>query len=129
MRCVQQCLSKHSAQTKLVDIMYFLCFHDPLCVTASLSFPQFFFFVSCHCASLLPPTLLYPPLPFTCQELSGVYGGVVKRQTEFVALCIDHILSLYWKLNLTTSSVPILAHSMVGGGERRGRDEMPECKV
>ena len=82
-------------------------------------FPQFFFFVSCHCASLLPPTLLYPPLPFTCQELSGVYGGVLKRQTEFVALCIDHILSLYQKLNLTTSSVPILAHSMVGGGERR----------
>ena len=47
------------------------------------------------------------------QELSGIYGGLLERQTEFVAHCISVILSLYSMKSQPPKSVPILAHSMV----------------
>ncbi|CAH2037338.1 unnamed protein product, partial [Iphiclides podalirius] len=51
------------------------------------------------------------------EELSGLYGGVLQRQTEFAAACVSKILSLY-KSNRYTKSVPttviLVGHSMGG---------------
>ncbi|XP_063380508.1 GPI inositol-deacylase [Cydia fagiglandana] len=51
------------------------------------------------------------------EELSGLYGGVLQRQTKFAAACISKILSLY-KPNKYTKSVPtsviVIGHSMGG---------------
>lgn len=50
------------------------------------------------------------------EELSGLYGGVLLRQTRFAAACVSRILSLY-KTNKYTKSVPttviLIGHSMV----------------
>ncbi|XP_073945393.1 GPI inositol-deacylase isoform X2 [Choristoneura fumiferana] len=51
------------------------------------------------------------------EELSGLYGGVLLRQTRFAAACVSRILSLY-KMNKYTKSVPttviLIGHSMGG---------------
>ncbi|XP_072931942.1 GPI inositol-deacylase isoform X2 [Epargyreus clarus] len=51
------------------------------------------------------------------EEYSGLYGGVLQRQTQFAAACISRILSLY-KSNKYTKSVPtsviVIGHSMGG---------------
>ncbi|XP_064407052.1 GPI inositol-deacylase-like isoform X3 [Halichondria panicea] len=48
------------------------------------------------------------------EELSGLFGGVLLRQTEYVCVCIRHILSLYSHLSQPPRSVVIIAHSMGG---------------
>ncbi|CAH1794998.1 unnamed protein product [Owenia fusiformis] len=48
------------------------------------------------------------------EELSGVYGGVLQEQTEFVHVCLKHILTLYKKASHPPSSVVIVGHSMGG---------------
>ncbi|XP_014678246.1 PREDICTED: GPI inositol-deacylase-like isoform X2 [Priapulus caudatus] len=48
------------------------------------------------------------------EELSGLYGGVLKDQTKFVQQCIKHILALYaWK-SAPPTSVILVGHSMGG---------------
>ncbi|KAK3089161.1 hypothetical protein FSP39_001388 [Pinctada imbricata] len=46
------------------------------------------------------------------EELSGLYGGVLKQQTEFVHFCIKRILKLYTDFKPT--SVILVGHSMGG---------------
>lgn len=50
------------------------------------------------------------------EELAGLYGGVLQRQTKFAAASISKILSLY-KSNKYTKTVPtsviLIGHSMV----------------
>uniref|UniRef100_A0A2C9LNI1 GPI inositol-deacylase n=1 Tax=Biomphalaria glabrata TaxID=6526 RepID=A0A2C9LNI1_BIOGL len=46
------------------------------------------------------------------EELSGLYGGVLLKQTEFVNICLKKILSLY-KLTQPTSVI-LVGHSMGG---------------
>ncbi|CAI7990560.1 GPI inositol-deacylase [Geodia barretti] len=48
------------------------------------------------------------------EEFSGLFGGVLLRQTQFVAASIRHILSLYPSSPSRPSSVLIVAHSMGG---------------
>ncbi|XP_013199791.1 GPI inositol-deacylase [Amyelois transitella] len=51
------------------------------------------------------------------EELSGLFGGVLQRQTEYASACITKILSLY-KSNKYTKMVPtsviLIGHSMGG---------------
>ena len=47
------------------------------------------------------------------EELSGIFGGVLKYQTEFAHFCVKHILSLY-KQNVSRTSVVLVGHSMGG---------------
>ncbi|KAK7002750.1 GPI inositol-deacylase [Biomphalaria glabrata] len=46
------------------------------------------------------------------EELSGLYGGVLLKQTEFVNICLKKILSLYKSTQPT--SVILVGHSMGG---------------
>ncbi|XP_031765165.2 GPI inositol-deacylase isoform X2 [Galleria mellonella] len=51
------------------------------------------------------------------EELSGLYGGVLQKQTDFASACISRILNLY-KSNKYTKTVPtsviLIGHSMGG---------------
>ncbi|XP_033108072.1 GPI inositol-deacylase-like [Anneissia japonica] len=47
-------------------------------------------------------------------ELAGMYGGFLQDQTEYVAHCIEHILSLYQHLKNPPTNVIIVGHSMGG---------------
>ncbi|XP_053607259.1 GPI inositol-deacylase [Plodia interpunctella] len=51
------------------------------------------------------------------EELSGLFGGVLQRQTEYASACITKILSLY-KSNKYTKTIPtsviLIGHSMGG---------------
>ncbi|XP_070580466.1 GPI inositol-deacylase-like [Ptychodera flava] len=47
-------------------------------------------------------------------ELSGLYGGFLDRQTEYVSQCIKHILSLYKHSKYPPKSVILVGHSMGG---------------
>ena len=44
------------------------------------------------------------------EELTGIYGGTLQRQTEFVAKSIEQILSFYPE----NEKIYIVAHSMGG---------------
>ena len=48
------------------------------------------------------------------ESLSGLYGGVLKEQTEFVRLCITRIVWLYRKTSNPPKSVVLIGHSMGG---------------
>ncbi|ESP03848.1 hypothetical protein LOTGIDRAFT_110439 [Lottia gigantea] len=48
------------------------------------------------------------------EEFSGLYGGVLKDQTEFVNECIKKILSFYKSSKSPPSSVILVGHSMGG---------------
>jgi glycosylphosphatidylinositol deacylase len=62
------------------------------------------------------------------EELSGLYGGVLQRQVEFVAVCVKHILSLYKHMNNPPSTIPLLGHSM-GGVVARALFSLPSFPV
>ncbi|XP_038068975.1 GPI inositol-deacylase-like [Patiria miniata] len=48
------------------------------------------------------------------EELTGVYGGTLKQQTEYVHECIRHILTLYKHKKNPPTSVVLVGHSMGG---------------
>ncbi|CAL1542828.1 unnamed protein product [Lymnaea stagnalis] len=48
------------------------------------------------------------------EELSGLYGGVLTKQTEFVHICLKKILSLYKHGSHQPTSVVLVGHSMGG---------------
>lgn len=48
------------------------------------------------------------------EELSGMFGGVLSAQTNYVAACIQHILSLYEGVKPRPQSLVIIGHSMGG---------------
>ncbi|XP_054720836.1 GPI inositol-deacylase-like [Uloborus diversus] len=43
------------------------------------------------------------------EEISGLYGGTLQEQTEFVAECINHIISIY-----SSKKIVLIGHSMGG---------------
>ncbi|KAK3758559.1 hypothetical protein RRG08_050999 [Elysia crispata] len=59
------------------------------------------------------------------EELSGLYGGVLKKQTEFVHLCLQKILNFYKNAKNPPSSVVLVGHSM-GGIVARGLFALPD---
>ncbi|XP_033630467.1 GPI inositol-deacylase-like [Asterias rubens] len=48
------------------------------------------------------------------EELTGVYGGTLDKQTEYVHECIKYILGLYKKKKNPPTSVVLVGHSMGG---------------
>ncbi|XP_065898651.1 GPI inositol-deacylase-like [Dysidea avara] len=48
------------------------------------------------------------------EEFSGIFGGTLLRQAEYVRHCISHILTLYSHLSNPPTTVTVLAHSMGG---------------
>ncbi|KAG1705468.1 GPI inositol-deacylase [Nymphon striatum] len=48
------------------------------------------------------------------EELSGLYGGVLEHQTEYVTECIKQILSLYQKKGIARDKIILYGHSMGG---------------
>jgi len=48
------------------------------------------------------------------EELSGLYGGTLEQQTQFVCHCIRRILALYTKQQAPPTSVVLVGHSMGG---------------
>ncbi|XP_058468106.1 GPI inositol-deacylase isoform X2 [Malaya genurostris] len=48
------------------------------------------------------------------EELSGVYGGVLRKQVEFVEICVKRIIELYARHSASPTSVVIIGHSMGG---------------
>lgn len=48
------------------------------------------------------------------EELSGMFGGVLQNQADYVASAIQHILSLYVGVKPHPQSVVIIGHSMGG---------------
>lgn len=58
------------------------------------------------------------------ESLSGLFGGVLNEQTEFVRLCITRILWLYKKTANPPTSVVLIGHSM-GGLIARGLFALP----
>ncbi|GFO02308.1 GPI inositol-deacylase-like [Plakobranchus ocellatus] len=59
------------------------------------------------------------------EELSGLYGGVLQRQTEFVHLCVKKIMTFYKKARHPPTSVVLVGHSM-GGIVARGLFTLPD---
>ncbi|XP_059179650.1 GPI inositol-deacylase-like [Physella acuta] len=59
------------------------------------------------------------------EELSALYGGVLRKQTEFVHLCLKKILSLYNTNQHKPDSVVLVGHSM-GGLIARALFTLPE---
>lgn len=59
------------------------------------------------------------------ESLSGLYGGVLNEQTEFIRLCVTRILSLYEKFENPPMSVILVGHSM-GGLIARGLFTLPK---
>lgn len=59
------------------------------------------------------------------ESLSGLFGGVLNEQTEFVRLCVTRILWLYKKARNPPSSVVLVGHSM-GGLIARGLFTLPK---
>lgn len=59
------------------------------------------------------------------ESLSGVFGGVLNDQTEFVRLCVTRILWLYKKIENPPTSVVLVGHSM-GGLIARGLFTLPK---
>lgn len=48
------------------------------------------------------------------ESLSGLFGGVLNEQTEFIRLCVTRILWLYKKIENPPTSVILVGHSMGG---------------
>ena len=50
------------------------------------------------------------------EEFSALYGGSLSRQSDFVAACVDHILSKYMKVEVVKrpKSVILVGHSIGG---------------
>ena len=61
------------------------------------------------------------------ESLSGVFGGVLREQTEFVRLCVARILWLYREASNPPTSVILVGHSM-GGLIARGLFMLPKFK-
>ena len=59
------------------------------------------------------------------ESLSGLFGGVLNEQTEFVRLCVARILWLYKDINTPPTSVILIGHSM-GGLIARGLFTLPK---
>ena len=59
------------------------------------------------------------------ESLSGLFGGVLYEQTEFIRLCVTRILWLYKKVANPPSSVVLVGHSM-GGLIARGLFTLPK---
>ncbi|XP_023930190.1 GPI inositol-deacylase-like [Lingula anatina] len=59
------------------------------------------------------------------EEMSGIYGGVLQDQTEFVHECIKAILKLYKSSTHIPDSVVVVGHSM-GGMVARGLFTLPD---
>lgn len=47
-------------------------------------------------------------------EYSGLFGGVLEEQTQYITFCIRKILDLYKKLHNPPKSVTLIGHSMGG---------------
>ncbi|CAM6031630.1 unnamed protein product, partial [Sphagnum compactum] len=47
-------------------------------------------------------------------EYSGLFGGVLEEQTQYITYCIKKVLSLYQKLQNPPKSVVLVGHSMGG---------------
>ena len=47
------------------------------------------------------------------EELAALYGSVLERQTQFVAIAVKHILGLYAGQEGRPQSVILVGHSMV----------------
>ena len=48
------------------------------------------------------------------EEFSALYGGSLSRQSDFVAACVDHILSKYERAARRPKSVVLVGHSIGG---------------
>lgn len=48
------------------------------------------------------------------EEYSGVFGGVLEEQAQFVELCIEKILKLYHRIPSPPKSIIVIGHSMGG---------------
>lgn len=59
------------------------------------------------------------------ESLSGLFGGVLYEQTEFIRLCVTRILWLYKKNENPPTSVILVGHSM-GGLIARGLFTLPK---
>ncbi|XP_022101843.1 GPI inositol-deacylase-like [Acanthaster planci] len=59
------------------------------------------------------------------EELTGIYGGALQKQTEYVHECIKYILTLYKHKKNTPTSVVLVGHSM-GGVIARALFMLPE---
>ncbi|PFX15813.1 GPI inositol-deacylase [Stylophora pistillata] len=59
------------------------------------------------------------------ESLSGVFGGVLNEQTEFVRLCVSRIVWLYKNTDSPPTSVILIGHSM-GGLIARGLFTLPK---
>ena len=59
------------------------------------------------------------------ESLSGLFGGVLIEQTEFIRLCVTRILWLYKKIENPPTSVILVGHSM-GGLIARGLFTLPK---
>lgn len=59
------------------------------------------------------------------ESLSGLFGGVLYEQTEFIRVCVTRILWLYRKIENPPTSVVVVGHSM-GGLIARGLFTLPK---
>lgn len=59
------------------------------------------------------------------ESLSGLFGGVLYEQTEFIKICVTRILWLYKKIENPPTSVVLVGHSM-GGLIARGLFTLPK---
>ena len=59
------------------------------------------------------------------ESLSGLFGGVLYEQTEFIRVCVTRILLLYKKIENAPTSVVLVGHSM-GGLIARGLFMLPK---
>lgn len=59
------------------------------------------------------------------ESLSGLFGGVLYEQTEFIRICVTRILWLYKKIENPPTSVVLVGHSM-GGLIARGLFTLPK---